>query len=628
MNYLPRNILKPYPIWVIILTIILSSIVGTVPSAQAQEEEEAGAVQRLTGQIDPTGRDLYNLPDLEAGDQLTVYVAGTTGNLDPFIGLADDTLNQETLGDEFVGLIRQVIAAGRDPLEALPEIADTFFLAWDDDSGSGYDAAFEFRVPEDGDYKLVVASTPTKQSFGTYDLLLGLNAPEVLEGEADPTGDLIAEFDEAESRRIAVQEKTDTLTTDRNSTFFVLEKLNAGETLYAFVEATGDDLRPILELRDFGSKLVRVANLSGQDTRATIEFPVPVDVENYRLVVRGCCEDEPTTGDFRLFVGLNEPNVLSGSPTSIGGTVLQEPTPVRVGIRMDQITGVDQRAENFGVVADIQMRWTDPALAFSPDSCQCAFKTFTASSFSSFATANDIQWPAFNLFNQQGRRDSQNQLYVIQPDGEAIYVERFSATLQAPDFDFSLFPFDRQQFFVRVISVFPQEFYVFSDLEGESGLGEQLGEEEWIVTEAETSVDTINNSSRFSLGFEASRHLTFYIFRIFVPVLVIIIVSWITFFLKDYGKRVDVAAGNLLLFIAFNFTISSELPRLGYLTFMDTILVSTFVVTALVVVFNVYLKRLEVNNQADRANHLDRYMIWVYPLAYITAFVVVTFLFT
>ena len=121
---------------------------------------------------------------------------------------------------------------------------------------------------------------------------------------------------------------------------------------------------------------------------------------------------------------------------------------------------------------------------------------------------------------------------VVSSTGEAIYVERFTATLQAPDFDFRQFPFDKQKFFIRLKSVFPEEFYVYSDLEGFSGLGEQLGEEEWIITDYGTSVDTHDGSSRFSFGFEAERHLTFYIFRIFVPVLAIIIVSWFTFFLK------------------------------------------------------------------------------------------------
>jgi hypothetical protein len=340
-----------------------------------------------------------------------------------------------------------------------------------------------------------------------------------------------------------------------------------------------------------------------------------------------------TQGEFRLLTGLNSPEVLEGKAQETGRKVVKEPIEVELGLKLQQITGVDQIAENYGIVATLVMDWMDPALAFSPDECQCAFKLFTGEDFVGFVTDNDISWPEFTLFNQQGKRFTQNQVVLIRPDGQSTYFERFSATLQAPDFDFRSFPFDTQHFFIRIDSLFPEEFFVFSEKEGFSEVGQQLGEEEWTIGSSNIEVttevaSTEQPTSSFNFSFEAHRHLSFYFIRIFIPIFIILAVSWVTFFLKDYGKRVDIAAGNLLLFIAFNFTISGDLPRLGYLTFLDTIMISTFAVTALVVFFNVILKRLEAAGRGELALRLDRYTIWIYPIAYAIAVGIVVLLFT
>lgn len=119
------------------------------------------------------------------------------------------------------------------------------------------------------------------------------------------------------------------------------------------------------------------------------------------------------------------------------------------------------------------------------------------------------------------------------------------------------------------------------------------------------------------MSFDATRHLYYYILRIFLPISIIITVSWVLFYLHDYRKRVDGAAANLLLFIAFNFTISSDLPRLGYLTLIDMFLVSTFIVTALVLVLSVYLRRMESDGRIAAIQGIDRYVLIFYPFAYV-----------
>ena len=115
---------------------------------------------------------------------------------------------------------------------------------------------------------------------------------------------------------------------------------------------------------------------------------------------------------------------------------------------------------------------------------------------------------------------------------------------------------------------------------------------------------------------EVKRHLNFYLFRIFMPMFLIIGVSWVIFFLKDYGRQLEVASGNLLVFIAFNFTISGDLPRLGYLTLLDRLIIASFVCAALVVFISVYQKRLEASGKKALAARIDNCILVLYPLIY------------
>ena len=192
-------------------------------------------------------------------------------------------------------------------------------------------------------------------------------------------------------------------------------------------------------------------------------------------------------------------------------------------------------------------------------------------------------------------------------------------TLQAPDFNFERIPFDPQQFFIRIVCLEPQELYVYKVDQELTKVGQKLGEVEWYITNLEAQISSLEFDefqSMYSFCFVAKRHLSYFVFRIIVPLLLIVMVSWVTFFLRDYSKRIDVSGGNLLVFVAFNFTIASALPRLGYLTFMDTFLILGLAVTALTVAYNVGLKRLESHGKKDLGHKIDKYFVWFYPALY------------
>jgi hypothetical protein len=623
--------IKPYALWlpVLITILTLSSAIGIQVTHAQSEDDSEPKVQELSGLIEPSTFAVYRLLNLKEEQTLFVRMENTGGNLDPFVMLIPGDTRPQDLTEELTDKVRQVLAEGGDPLETLPLIYDEASLVWNDDFRGSFNAAFEFPIPTDDNYQLIATDASFSETFGSYRLLVGLNEPSVLEGIARSTGDNLAVFDPIVSRGgVQIQQVSGVITDDEPGHNYTLQPINAGETIYLFVEATSGDLKPAMILESFNGKPLRGANLTGEESSASTQIKIENNINNLKVRVGNSTgQEDLTTGSYRLLIGTNAPEVLSGNAEPEGRPIINEPIEVRVGSKLIQITNIDQLNEKFNAVSELRMEWEDPQLAFNPEECQCEFKTFTGGNFRNFADDIEILTPEFSIFNQQGNRWIQNQNAVIFPDGRAIYQEHYTTDLQAPLFDFSRFPFDTQTLYIQVRSLPNEDFFTYTNPEELSEIGNLLGEEEWYIVDSWTEITSEDEHSTHWLYFKVRRHLSFYIFRIIVPLVLVIIVSWFTFFLRDFGRRVEVSSATLLTFVAFNFTVANNLPRIGYLTFMDALLIGAFVVSVIVVIYNVVLKRLEADGRGELAHRIDKPMIWFYPLLFILGAVIAVALF-
>jgi hypothetical protein len=610
---------------------LLAVFIDPGSTVSAAQTTSASEVQRIAGRIEASNNDVYRLTDLRAGETLYVYMRATTGNLDPAAGVLDGSGDLAAFVTQYQSDVAGIIVGGGDVAAAIDDLRNRRFLAWDDDGGEGYAAAFAFSIPADGDYRVLAGAALSsfgRATFGDYELLLGRNAPSVLDGEGQPSGAAFAAFEASTSGAgQAVQEQVGTIAVEGEEDIVGLNDLRPGDTLQLFVERTSGNLLPAVALRDFGNKPVQAANLDGANSTVTLEIPIPEGATGYSLVIRGAPgpDGQPTTGDYRLLIGRNAPDVLTGEATAAGSPIVKAPIEAQVGLRIERISEVDSEGEDFTVLGRIRIDWIDPALAFSPESCNCAVKVYTEKEFDRFLADVQSLWPDFTFFNQQGNRWIQNRAAAIWPDGRARYYEAFTTTFQA-DFNFRRFPFDTQQFPVYVELLFPADRYTLSVMPEFNAISSEHGEDEFILSEPATSVNLVESgstgapTSRFTFEFSAPRHLNYYILQIFVPILLIILISWFTFFMRDYTQRAQAAAANVLLFIAFSFSLTDNYPRLGYLTFLDVIMGITFIINTLVVLYNVYLKQLETRGDLARAERLDHFADWVYPATYVALF--------
>ena len=213
-----------------------------------------------------------------------------------------------------------------------------------------------------------------RRTFGTYRLQVGVNDPKVLTGQAIANRKGIALLEKNLSEiGHAVQELNGTLTAGKTSTFYKLNPVSEGDSIYAFIETASGDLKPILILTDYGNKTLRTANWAGLQKNATLLYTFKDASENNRIMVESGQENgSVTNGSYRLLLGINEPEVLTGKEKASGQDIVAEPIKIKAGVELDQITAVNQMDQNFDIVANIWMKWTDPKLAFSPQECNCS----------------------------------------------------------------------------------------------------------------------------------------------------------------------------------------------------------------------------------------------------------------
>ena len=213
--------------------LLVSVVLGQASPAAAQDQP--GRFQRITERMQAGETHAYLLKDLQAGDRLTAAMRSTSGNLDPAIGIIDTTTPLEVFGTRYRADLQRALAADEGVAEAIEEVRNQYFLAWDDDSGDGYAAALTYVVPTSGDYVLLAGGSLSalgRATSGDYTLGIGLNAPDAQDGAAVPVGAPIAE-------RIAfpwgaaasVEEASGTLTAAAPVVSLKLVDIDAGQNL-------------------------------------------------------------------------------------------------------------------------------------------------------------------------------------------------------------------------------------------------------------------------------------------------------------------------------------------------------------------------------------------------------------
>jgi len=273
---------------------------------------------------------------------------------------------------------------------------------------------------------------------------------------------------------------------------------------------------------------------------------------------------------------------------------------------IDQVNDVEQSfAANFYLVC----KWNDPRevhgqvtkITKSPD---------------------EIWHPQLIILNRQLVWPAFSETVEISPEGEVMYRQNywgdFSQALDLYDF-----PLDRQTFEITVVesgSSPEGEIEILQNPEWPSFLADDCSITSWKILGSKISTElhvlpTGEKLPAISMVVTAKRQLTHYAMKIIAPLLMILALSWVVFWLdpKEGGSQLGVAVTTCLTVIAFHMSLTAELPKIQYLTRLDVFVFGATLMVFLAMIEVVVTTQLARTGREASALKLDRMSRFVFP---------------
>jgi hypothetical protein len=289
------------------------------------------------------------------------------------------------------------------------------------------------------------------------------------------------------------------------------------------------------------------------------------------------------------------------------------PVRVEVSVAIVDVDGVDTVTQSFEANVFVEYRWKDPALAHGGP--HAITKPLTA-----------VWNPRMTIVNRQRVWPMFPEVVEIAPNGDVIYRQVVWGSFSQP-LNLQAFPFDQQSFTVQLAAVgYRSDGVELVDDGGrKTGVASHLSLPDWEVlgwtTEAKTyePVHGKGGPPGFTFAFEAKRKQGYFVAQIIVPLILIVMMSWVIFWVdpKESGTDIGVAVTCMLTLIAYRFAIGKFLPVISYMTRLDYfILFSTFLVFASLIE-SVLTSLLARRKKMARAIMVDRVSRFFFPAVFV-----------
>ena len=304
------------------------------------------------------------------------------------------------------------------------------------------------------------------------------------------------------------------------------------------------------------------------------------------------------------------------------------PTKIATGVFVSQLRSLDAVSEEYQFVGHVRATWCDPRLAYDAAAVGARGRVYSGPDADELL--KQIWFISAFPANRAGTLEITERVVRVAPDGTVHNDLNFSVQLHA-DFDLRRFPFDRQTLHLYVESYrWAADDLVFVRSEESTGFAADFTMQEWTIAGVSSEIDEVSTIrgdrafSRYVFEVEVARRSGFYLWKVMLPILIIVSISWSIFWMTDerLAGRSRITGSGVLTVVAYQFVVADGLPRIAYLTMLDKMMLVSFSLLAVTVVQSMLVTHYH-ESAPETAARIDRLSRWIFPLTYVALLAVV-----
>jgi len=286
------------------------------------------------------------------------------------------------------------------------------------------------------------------------------------------------------------------------------------------------------------------------------------------------------------------------------------PTKVSVGVRMFDLSEINDVKQTLSGDFIVGLTWTDPRLL---DFAGCQ------------VPLSRVWSPQLDFFNS-GRLFKRLSDHVdIGPNGRVRYIQRYSGSL-ASYHNLKAFPFDAQKFRIWISSLEYDENEVQLVVDEKiTGRRKLLNISDWTINGVKGTIDRTfaeglgQYHSMYQFEISAKRQTGFYLWKVILPLCLIVFMSWAVFWISPahFGPQIGLSATSMLTLIAFQFATANILPKVSYFTILDKFITGSTILVFLALLESLTTTFLVASEHTKLALRIDNICRMAFPLTFV-----------